>query len=110
MHSGEKISALTVLVCGLDFLSREAETEGFPQLSQNIRKVIETVETDCSDGRPVFERVAEDSKLLNMLDLYYLMREAGIRNIKRVNGELHVGDDPLYDEARYPVKRTGKGH
>jgi hypothetical protein len=108
MHTEEKISELAVLICGLDYLSREAATEGFPQLSQNIRKVIEMVEKDCSDGESIFERIVENCELLNMLDLYYLMRETGIRNIKQVGRQLRAADETLDEVFRRPVKAINK--
>lgn len=108
MHRQEKISALAVFICGLDFLSREASSEGFPQLARNIRKVIDGVEKDCSDGKPIFPRIAENGDLLNMLDLYYLMRETGIRNIKQVGGQLYTDDEAAEDGFYEPVKAASK--
>jgi len=108
MHTEEKISELAVLICGLDYLSREAATEGFPRLSENIRKVIKSVEKDCSDGEPIFERIVENSELINMLDLYYVMREAGIRNIKQVSRQLRADDEILDNEFHRPIKAANK--
>ena len=107
MHTKEKISALAVFICGLDFLAREAAMEGFPQLARNIRQAIDSVEKDCSDGKPILQRVMENSDLLNMLDLYYAMREAGIRDIKQFRGQLYAADEA--DGGLYPqVKAASK--
>jgi hypothetical protein len=104
MHTKEKISALAVFVCGLDFLSREAATEGFPHLARNIRKVIDSVEKDCSDGKPIFKRIMENSEILTMLDLYHAMREAGVRDIRQFRGQLYTDDMP--EDGFYPAARA----